>query len=224
MTVPTFIDGPRFELLRGWLSEVEPDYEVDIGQVGAFAEVRNVVSEAPRTRITVTIPPDRVSDIPLVRRFWHVCRGTAVGFRVQDPTDYVTTAQGFVNDASDPQPSAYDAPLVATADPTKFELWKRYTISEGSLVYTIERRILKPVSGTILVANNTATPILAPSNWSIDYTTGVLTKLGGFTGTPATWGGQFDLPVRFDGRLKLRMEDFRLDSLTFELLELRDDA
>jgi hypothetical protein len=50
---------------------------------------------------------------------------------------------------------------------------------------TYYQLIQKPVSGTVTIPGATGT---------LDYTTGIFTKS---SGTPTTWTGQFDIPVRF---------------------------
>lgn len=54
---------------------------------------------------------------------------------------------------------------------------------------TIKRDIFKPVTGTVFVFDAGGSPLTN----SIDYTTGIATV----TGTPATWTGEFDVPVTF---------------------------
>lgn len=225
MAIPDFIERPRFELLRGWLYDPQPEYVVRINPRGNFGEKRNLDTVYPRVRIPVTIPRERVADIPLIRRWYHVARSRAVGFRVQDPTDYLSTEIGFdAGDGTYPQPTALDQPLVEAPEGSgaRFQMFRQYVIGEGSFVHTQERPIYKPVAGTIKVANELAQE-QAENRWSLDDTTGIITIGPGFVGTPTTWGGQFDIPVRFDSELPLHVEDFRLDEVTFELIELRDE-
>lgn len=221
MPVPTFIERPRFELPRGWKIDPQPQYDVSVIPRGQKGERRNLNDPYPLVRISVEVPRDRVADIPLIRRWYHVCRGRAVGFRVQDPTDYLSTQKGFAIDEHDEQPTALDQPLVEAPEGSgaRFQLYRQYVIGEDSYIATQERPITKPVVQTIRVANAAGVE-QAPSRWSIDDTTGILTVGPGFVGTPATWGGEFDLPMRFDSDLPLHVEDFRLDETTFELLEI----
>jgi uncharacterized protein (TIGR02217 family) len=221
MPIPSFIERPRFELPRGWICDPQPEYDVSVTRRGNKGERRNLNDPYPLTRISVTIPRERVSDIPLIRRWYHVCRGRAVGFRVQDPSDYLSTPQGFAVDASDLQPTPLDQPLVEAPDGSgaRFQLYRQYLLGEDSYIATQERPILKPVLDTIRVANASGVE-QPPSRWTLDDTTGILTIGAGFDGVPATWGGEFDLPMRFDSELPLHVEDFRLDETSFELLEL----
>jgi uncharacterized protein (TIGR02217 family) len=67
---------------------------------------------------------------------------------------------------------------------TTFQMWKHYV--SGALTY--DQPIYKPVSATVVVTGGSA-PV-------VDYTTGIVTVS---SGTPTSWTGQFDVPVRFGG-------------------------
>ncbi len=67
---------------------------------------------------------------------------------------------------------------------TTFQMFKHYV--RGALTY--DQIIQKPVSGTVTVTGG--------SGASVDYTTGIVTVA---SGTPTSWVGQFDVPVRFGG-------------------------
>ena len=222
MSIPAFIESPRLELPRGWVYDVGPDYDVSIIRRGRGRERRNLNADYPRVRIRVMILRDRVSDILSIRNFYHAVRGRAVGFRVQDPTDYLSTQVGCIVDDESPQPSPTDQPLIHIED-NDYQLVKQYVIGEGSLTTIQERPIVKPVVGKIRVANEFGVEQPAES-WVLDYTTGIVTPLPGFVGVPTFWGGEFDTPMRFDSPLPLRVQDFRIDETSFELLELLDEA
>jgi uncharacterized protein (TIGR02217 family) len=221
MPVPVFIEAPRLELPRGWVYEVSAEYDTSITKRGRRRESRNLFVDEARIRIGVTIPRDRVSDIPYLLRFFRVMRARTAGFRVQDPTDYLSTEQGFVVDEVDVQPAATDQPLIEVdgSSGTQFELWKQYKIGEGPTLLIYERRIAKPVADAIAVANEVGAEQDA-ATWTLDTSTGIITVGLGFDGVPNTWGGQFDIPARFDSELPLRVEDFRLDEASFSILEL----
>lgn len=225
MPLPTFIERPRFDLPRGWLYDVQAEDDVEIVRRGKERERRNLYSDRAITRISVTIPRDRVSDIALIRSWHRVARSRLIGFRVQDPSDYMTTQLGYAVDASDPQPTPLDQPLIEAEEGSgvRFQLYRQYAIGEGSSFIARERPIYKPVASTIRVANELGDE-QPPNRWTLDDTTGVLTVGVGFVGIPTTWGGQFDLPMRFDSPLPLRVEDFRIDETSFELIELPEFA
>lgn len=65
---------------------------------------------------------------------------------------------------------------------TTFQMYKQYAISPLADTQIIQ----KPVSATVVVTGG--------SGASVDYTTGIVTVS---SGTPTSWTGQFDIPVRF---------------------------
>lgn len=221
MPIEAFLDSPRFELLRGWEYEIETIYETEIIQRGRGREIRNLPTQYGRTRIAVTVPRDRVSDVPAIYRYWRVVRGRTTGFRVQDPSDYLSTSLGYRNSTEDPEPTPTDQPLyeVEGSSGGQYQLYKQYSIGDDTTALIEERIITKPVAGKIRVANELGEE-QSSSRWSLDVTTGILTPDTSFVGTPTTWGGEFDIPVRFDSELPRRVEDFRLDETSFVLLEL----
>lgn len=91
----------------------------------------------------------------------------AEGFRIKDYSDYQAGSSG----------------VLTTIDSTHFQLGKVY--SQGAASYT--RKITKPVS-SIAVAGG--------GSYSVDYTTGIVTKSSG--ANPTSWTGEFDVPVQFD--------------------------
>lgn len=74
------------------------------------------------------------------------------------------------------------AGVFVAIDATHFQMYKNYAYSP--LLY--QRKIIKPVSGSVNVVGGTGP--------TIDYTTGIVTVS---SGTPTSWTGQFDVPVRF---------------------------
>jgi len=74
------------------------------------------------------------------------------------------------------------AGIFVSIDSTHFQMYKHYAVSPLSYNQIIQ----KPVSGTVVV-NGGASPV-------IDYTTGIVTVA---SGTPTSWTGEFDIPVRF---------------------------
>lgn len=67
---------------------------------------------------------------------------------------------------------------------TTFQMYKHYAVSPLSYNQIIQ----KPVTGSVTV-NGGASPV-------VDYTTGIVTVA---SGTPTSWVGEFDIPVRFNG-------------------------
>jgi uncharacterized protein (TIGR02217 family) len=150
---------------------------------------RNVNRLDPLHRYTIQTALLKQQQLNDLRAFF-VCRdGMARGFLMLDMTEFWFSANG--------------SPYTPTGTPnqfgtgngviTQFGLYKRY--SSGGVVR--DRRIVKPVSGTITIYNNAVLQVES-ANYTLDYTTGIVT----FTAAPAngnalTVTGQFFVPVRF---------------------------
>jgi len=132
-------------------------------------EKRNVGWQMPLYRYDLSyVMRDRAA-MDEILHYFNAVMGSAYGFRLKDPRDYsATVAQGFV--------------YALTA--TTWQMRKRYTM--GAL--TLDRNIKKPVSGTVAVSGG--------GTYSVDYTTGIITKSAG--DDPTGWSGEFDVPVHFD--------------------------
>ena len=91
----------------------------------------------------------------------------ADGFRIRDYSDYQAGSSGVVTQLTS----------------TTFQLGKTYT--KGSATYT--RKITKPVSAISVSGGGT---------YTVDYTTGIITKVSG--ANPTGWTGEFDIPVQFE--------------------------
>lgn len=97
-----------------------------------------------------------------------VAEGMANTFRYKAWADYIATAaQGI-------------ATLISG---DTYQMYRRYTFGAS----TKDRKITLPVSGTITVAGG--------GTYSIDYTTGVITRTSG--AAPTGWEGQFDVKASF---------------------------
>ena len=95
---------------------------------------------------------------------------------------------------------------------------KRY--ESGAQSWT--RRIVKPVAGSVRIALGGVEP--APSSWSVNTTTGIVTfDTAPAAGVLVTAGFEFDVPVRFDtDRLDVTWDLDRLGSIaSIPLVEVR---
>ena len=102
-----------------------------------------------------------------------------------------------------------------TGAPATFQLVKKYV--RGS--YQRSRKILKPISGTVLVAYG---GVLQTENvgYTINYATGVLSGSPG-NGVAVTWGGEFDLPMIFAlDQFEFTWSDFNSGAASVPLIEL----
>jgi uncharacterized protein (TIGR02217 family) len=202
-TSPIFPNCPTF----GYVSE--PNYLVKITQREGGYERRQRMWSTPLTMITGSPTGDQPQkDIEAVLAFWHAMGGLSNAFRFQDWTDYLSCSL-------DDEPAATDQPLVISGDsPASYRLVKQYVV--GSIIQ--QRYILRPVGSSILIANEVG---VAQSDWTLNESTGLLTKGGSFAGTPTSWGGQFYLWGRFNAQLNPEVSNYKIMNVTVQLAELR---
>jgi uncharacterized protein (TIGR02217 family) len=197
-----FIESPRFPACPSFGYTSEPEYKVIIQRRASGVEKRNRAWLRPLIRGTVTVGPRLEAEIEELLTWWHATGGMARGFRFKDRVDWKSTTQMAQS------VSNTDQPLVETTTPGVYQLTKRYQVGideDGDPVYQ-DRYIYKPVSGTVVLSGG----------GSVDYTTGLVT--GGGAGT---WGGEFDVPMRFDSGFPVEIVQARIESVTFALQELR---
>lgn len=206
-----FLETPRFPSCPSFGFVSEPMYAVSIVERAGGAETRNRSWSRPLHRYTATVGPRVEAEIAQALEFFHAVGGRAYGFRFKDPVDYLSCHVGTT-------PTAADQPLLLRTDvsPDAYQLVKRYTA--GILVQ--EREIYKPVVDTLLIADN-GTPLVENTDYTVDYTTGLVSMLITPTG-PLTWGGEFDVPVRFDSEFPVEVLNLRIQSASFTLRELRE--
>jgi uncharacterized protein (TIGR02217 family) len=204
-----FLETPRLDIRPSYGFRSIPRFKTKKVEMDSGDEVRNRSWTYPLHRFEVSVDSRHQNDVYDIREHFMSVGGDAIGFRLSDPTDYKSCRPTA-------SVSALDAPLIASGG--SYQLVKRYT--KGAL--TQDRLILKPVAGSILVANHLGV-VQASSRWSLDATTGLLTPNGDFVGTPATWGGEFDVPVRFNGdELPVSAVEFETESVAYTLMELRN--
>lgn len=170
-----FIESPRFpdEIAawahggRGFKTTVVETYGGDEYRNAAWVQQRGEWEIANAWRVT----SEKVAtyNAGILLNFLRVTRGMLGAFRFKDFTDYTESMC-----------SGSGVFTLLTA--TTFQLYKRYTLAGQ----TYDQIVQKPVSGTVVVTGGT-TP-------SVNYTTGIVSVA---SGTPTSWTGQFDIPVRF---------------------------
>jgi uncharacterized protein (TIGR02217 family) len=121
--------------------------------------------------------------------------GRKFSFRYWDAMDYSTASNATPGSAG--TITATDV-NIGTGDGSTatFQLVKKY--ASGLEVYV--RNITLPISGTILIAV-AGTTKTETTHYTINYSTGVVTFTGGnipALGAAVTWGGQFNVMVRFE--------------------------
>lgn len=205
-----FLESPRFPKCPSFGYTSEPIYSVTVVERAGGAERRNRNWSMPLHRFSCTVGPRAEDDISELLEFYHAVGGSAYGFRFRDGIDYKTSR---IEDAVTDE----DAPLLLVAgySPTSYQLTKRYTYGSRSQ----DRPIYKPVTGTILIADN-GTPKVEGVDYTIDYSTG-LVQLSFTPAGTLTWGGEFDVPVRFDSTFPVELFDKKIQTVSFVLRELR---
>ena len=156
----------------------------DVVTLRSGFEERNTIWANTRRTFNVALGIQNLDDIYAVQEFWEGRRGALRGFRFKDWSDYKSKAPGATLTNTD------QAMLAITA--TTFQLQKVYSAATNPWT----REITKPVNnGTITVADGTGA-LLETTNYTVDYTTGIVTFGITPTGTP-TAGFEFDVPCRF---------------------------
>lgn len=172
-----FLETPRFPDNVAYGSGGGPEFKTRVFEGNTAIEQRHQVWSRARSRYDVSYGIRDTTDMDMVRAFFYACRGKATGFRFKDWADY-----------------QMDQELIGTGDGTADTFTFKKTYTQGALSY--ERRIFKPISGTVVVRVN---DVVTGSGFTIDYTTGTIVFL-----TPPTNGHtikitcEFDVPVRFD--------------------------
>jgi uncharacterized protein (TIGR02217 family) len=146
-----------------------PGWNTTVNQVESGQEYRNQGWSQALRRYEISHSARSPSIASQIVSCFMVAQGRTNGFRLKDWADYTVAASEGVF-------------VMLTS--TTFQLYKRYTF--GSVNH--DRKITKPVaSPAISVTGGTFA--------SVDTTTGIVTMTAG---TPTSWSGQFDVPVRFD--------------------------
>jgi uncharacterized protein (TIGR02217 family) len=189
-----------------------PERRTQVVELASGDEERNASWADSRRRYDAAYGIRRADDLAAVVAFFEARNGRLHGFRWKDWGDHRSGLP------SAPVTPIDQALATGDGDTESFQLVKRY--ESGAQTWT--RRIVKPVAGSVGVALDGAEP--APSSWSVDATTGVVT----FTAAPAagvlvTAGFEFDVPVRFDtDRLDVTWDLDRLGSIaSIPLVEVR---
>jgi uncharacterized protein (TIGR02217 family) len=200
----------RFPVCPSFGFVSEPMYSVTVIERASGVERRNRNWSYPLHRYTATVGPRVEAEIAELLEFWHAVGGAALGFRFKDGVDYRSCR---INETI----AATDQPLVLAAgsSPEEYQLVKRYTWATREQ----DRPIYKPVEGTVVIADG-GVPKTEGVHYTVDTTTGRVSLLFTPAGT-LTWGGEFDVPVRFDSEFPVELYNLRIQSVQFVLRELR---
>lgn len=207
----SFIETPTFpQCVVRYGYSASPQYSVTISETASGHEARNANWNRSRRLFNVQAGPRMQDEIEEIYEFWMALGGPETGFRFKDFSDFKSCRLSA-------EPAATDQVLtLIPGSPGGYQLEKRYTA--GTRART--RKILKPVQGTIKIANN-GVLMTEGVNYLIDYTSGLMTLFTAPAG-PITWGGEFDTPVRFDSEFPLELVNHQVQQVTFQLRELRE--
>lgn len=188
-----------------------PERRTQIVELASGVEERNAAWANSRRRYDVAYGVRRADDLAAVVAFFEARNARLYGFRFKDWSDFKSCPPSAA-------PAAGDQ-VLGTGDgvTTAFQLVKRY--ASGSQGWS--RTIAKPVGGSLRIALG---GVVAPSGWSLDAATGVVTFAAPpGAGVAVTAGFEFDVPVRFDtDALDVTLDIERLGSITsIPLLEIR---
>lgn len=178
-------------------AEGGPTRRTEIVTLASGHEERNAQWAGSRRSWNAGYGVKSMADIEKVTAFFEARRGRLYGFRFRDPFDHQSAPYSKSTTPMDQTIGAGDGSRLA------FTLMKTYE-SAGS-VY--QRRIAKPVLGTVRVAVNGA----ETEAFTADETSGVVTfAVAPPAGAVITAGYLFDCPVRFDtDALRINLAAFR---------------
>jgi uncharacterized protein (TIGR02217 family) len=185
MVDTSFMDAVVFpeHISRG--SVGGPDWPAEIVELSAGREERNTHIASPLRTYDARYGVRKPNEAHQVLSLYLVAMGRLRGFRFKDWTDFRSGPPATA-------PTALDQPLgTGDGEATVFALNKLYTVE----TLTFERRITRPRAGVLVAVDGE--PL--ESGFAVDLATGTVT----FDAAPAdeaelTWGGEFDVPVRFD--------------------------
>jgi len=175
----------RFPTNIAFGSSGGPERRTEVVTLGSGGERRNARWAESRRRYDAGYGVRSLADLHEVIAFFEERRGRLFGFRWRDRADDSSAPPGT-------DPAATDQALGTGDDETTvFALKKTY----GGLHAPYERRIAKPVAGSVLVAIDG----VSTEDFAVDPATGLVTLAGApAEGALVTAGFRFDVPVRFD--------------------------
>jgi uncharacterized protein (TIGR02217 family) len=170
----------------------------EIVTLGSGYERRSTPWAQGRRRYLIGANLRSLDDMAALTEFFEARRGRLYGFRFRDFADFKSCAPGAAVTPGDQALGTGDGAR------TRFDLVKRYGEGEDAL----ERRVRKPVAGTVRVA--VAGAELDAGGFAVDAATGEVTlAVAPPVGAAVTAGFEFDVPVRFDAdRIEVTLESF----------------
>ena len=170
----------------------------EIVTLGSGFERRSTPWAQGRRRYLIGANLRSLDDMAALTGFFEARRGRLYGFRFRDFADCKSCAPGVAVGPLDQALGEGDGTR------TVFQLIKRYGDGEDAL----ERRIAKPVEGTVRVSVDGGE--LTATEFAVDAATGiVMLDAAPEAGAAVSAGFEFDTPVRFDAdRIEVTLESF----------------
>ena len=194
-----------------------PGYSTNVVTLDSGQETRVSRWSQPRHEYDASYGMRTLEDLQGVLEFYHARQGSANGFRYKDPLDFSTDSTRRGTAAWD------DVSLGLTDSSDQVQFVSKYT--EGGSTRT--RNITKPISGTLKVGwggvEKTET-----TDWTCDYTTGVISTVSSTTETIYA-GGQFHVPCRFgievDANLSVSINQYEMGGIqAIPIVEIKDST
>jgi uncharacterized protein (TIGR02217 family) len=210
-----FIESPRFPDNISYGSVGGPKYSNTLVISDSGWEYTNINWENARHEFNVAMGVRSMSELSELIKFFHMTRGRAHSFRYKNWLDYKSCD---VEDIITPFDQVF-----GTGDGTTktFQLTKTYILfGIAELINTID--IKKPVPSSVVVSIDYVTKVVN-TDYTINYTTGVVTfNTAPTTGAVLRWGGEFDLPCRFDvDELQVTLDFYEHGSSNIPIVEVR---
>ena len=192
-----------------------PERRTDVVALGSGHEERNSRWADSRRAYNAGYGVKTLDDLHAVVAFFEERRGRLFGFRWKDHADFRSCPPSTT-------PTAIDQTLgIGDGTRVSFSIVKQY----GAVHAPWQRRIAKPVIGTVLVAVD-GTPQSVGTHVLIDAATGLLTFQPGHIpadGALVSAGFEFDVPVRFDtDKLEVSLHGFSHGAIpSIPIVEIR---
>lgn len=176
-----------------------PEFKTTVLVLGSGQEKRNIEWSLPRGRWNIATGLRSRADFEVFQQFFYARMGRLNGFRFKDWSDYQIVQQVFaVGDGR--------ATITSVAGVSEtFQLYKEYPSGGYSYLRPILKPVQSPANGTKVVRVNGVawSEGTGSYNYSLDYTTGLLTLHTPDAPLPAGTlveisYMEFDVPARFD--------------------------
>lgn len=184
----SFFETPRFPIDIAYGSAGGPGYNTTVVVSDSGDESRNQNWSEARHRYDAAGALKNKNTLRRLLTFFRMCKGRAHGFRFRDWADYACYGGN--------PPARYwgvdGTGRAVVISGNNYQMYKRY----GSVDGDPDRKIQKPVASTIKVFNAGGAELVLTTDYTLDSTLGIITKVS--AETPVTWTGEFDVPCRFD--------------------------